>query len=567
MSSELRAELQRLLSALCDDDLDDAQRTRLQELLDGDVECRRTYLEYLDMHAHLISQPRAAQTSPQAWPHSSASPSPAVARPANEELPRHAAAPRPPRRMRQILGYVLVASATLAASLLLQVVWRTSGPGGIIATNPQAADTRSRPADYVATLTPAADCVWEDDQARPRGGSRLAPGELRLQKGVARVRFDNGPDLTIEGPAAVRIDSRTAATVLQGKVVFRTDETAAPFDLHTPTATLVDLGTEYAIAVGADGEEIHVFDGEVQRRPRQAAATVPEWLKAGEARRYGTAPDSKGEPAALDPASFVRQLAAVEQAATNPAAALIAYEGFDYRDAEGFRTGKANGGTGWKGNWMAGLTRPLLDGDRNHHVLNTKEGLTRAGAAAPGVGGCFDYTGFAKYHRRLATPVRMDAEGVFYLSFLFRREGPPADPLNALAVLLRTSEDFEKDKSDPRNRLNIGVGGPNQVFTHFGGAGTRVQVPLEYGETYLLVAKIAVGAAHTSQVFIRVYGPRETVEREEPNTWTVVGPSFPCDLVFDWLEVHVNSKTRQTLDELRLGSTWPSVTAPWLGAP
>ena len=94
-----------------------------------------------------------------------------------------------------------------------------------------------------------------------------------------------------------------------------------------------------------------------------------------------------------------------------------------------------------------------------------------------------------------------------------------------------------------------------------------MQVPLEYGETYLLVAKIAVGATKNCQVFIRVYGPREAVEREEPNTWTAVGPLFPSDLVFDWLEVHVNSKTRQTLDELRVGATWPSVTAPWLANP
>jgi hypothetical protein len=34
--------------------------------------------------------------------------------------------------------------------------------------------------------------------------------------------------------------------------------------------------------------------------------------------------------------------------------------------------------------------------------------------------------------------------------------------------------------------------------------------------------------------------------------------------VFDWLEVHINSKTRQTIDEIRLGTTWSSVTAPWV---
>ena len=55
--------------------------------------------------------------------------------------------------------------------------------------------------------------------------------------------------------------------------------------------------------------------------------------------------------------------------------------------------------------------------------MNVKEGLVRPGAAVPAIGGCFDYTGFAKYFRRLATPVRLDSDGVYYLSFLFRRYG------------------------------------------------------------------------------------------------------------------------------------------------
>jgi hypothetical protein len=46
----------------------------------------------------------------------------------------------------------------------------------------------------------------------------------------------------------------------------------------------------------------------------------------------------------------------------------------------------------------------------------------------------------------------------------------------------------------------------------------------------------------------------------------VVGPAFESDLVFDWLEVHINSKTRQTIDEVRLGTTWSSVAAPWFTA-
>src|SRR5207247_774384 len=55
MSPELGQELQRLLSCLCDDNLNDAEHVRLEELLGRDEECRRMYLDYMDMHARFLA--------------------------------------------------------------------------------------------------------------------------------------------------------------------------------------------------------------------------------------------------------------------------------------------------------------------------------------------------------------------------------------------------------------------------------------------------------------------------------------------------------------------------------
>jgi len=134
-------------------------------------------------------------------------------------------------------------------------------------------------------------------------------------------------------------------------------------------------------------------------------------------------------------------------------------------------------------------------------------------------------------------------------------------------VLLRTTEEIDPAHDDPRKRLNIGVGGPNEIFTHLNRVGSRTPVPLNYGETYFLVAKIVTGTAGPNQVFVRVYGPQEAVERDEPANWSVIGKPFQSDLTFDWLQVHVNSKARQTIDEIRLGTTWAAVTAPLAAAP
>jgi ferric-dicitrate binding protein FerR (iron transport regulator) len=548
MTPERRVELLRLLSELCDGDFSDVQRVRLEALLEADAECRRMYLAYLDMHAGLLAEPQAVPLDPP----TATAPTRAPVRPARAARPR----------VRPALRYALVATLSVAASLLLQLYLWPPAALDLDHVAPVRPGAKAPSPVYVATLTQGPGCVW--DQAGDPGpvGPRLKPGELRLQKGIARIRFDGGSDLVVEGPTNLQLDSG-AATVLSGKVVSHTEESAAPFDLHTPCSTLVSFASECAVSVGADGEEVHVFGGEVQRTPRTGGQAAPELLSAGEARRYGPLPDSPGQPKPIDATAFARELALPAAPLPDHAAGLLAYEGFDYPAADVLHTGTANGGFGWTSRWMHGLTRPLLPGDKNLGSLNVQFGLSRRGASVPPVGGSFDYTGFARYHRRLATPVRLDTDGAYYLSYLFRREGPPADTLNALAILLRTTEELQRGKEDARKRLNIGVGGPNQLFTHLEKIGSRTPLPLHYGETYLLVAKIATSSMGPAQVFMRVYASDEPVERDESGGWTVTGPPLPSTLVFDWLEIHINSKTRQTIDEVRLGTTWTSITAPW----
>src|SRR5947207_12417589 len=105
MNPELRVELQRLLSALCDGELGDEQHARLEELLAGDVECRRLYLAYLDMHAHLLVQPHLGDVQEY---------EPAAAATVAATGRRHVPA---------LVRYGLVVVATLAASLLFQLYW------------------------------------------------------------------------------------------------------------------------------------------------------------------------------------------------------------------------------------------------------------------------------------------------------------------------------------------------------------------------------------------------------------------------------------------------------------
>ena len=547
MIPERRIELQRLFSALCDEQLSDAERTRLEEMLARDAGCRRLYLEYVDVHARLLLRPPDAGVREQSGAISAERP---------------ASAPRS-RRSRAV-SHVAVALASVVATLIVQFAWPRTQNSGHDPDRRAGLAEGPAPQGYVATLTSTSGCVWDRPGEPWRAGSRMFPGEVKLVRGLAEIRFDAGAGLVIEGPATLRLDSNSSATVAQGKVVFRADETSAPFDLRTPSSTLVDFGTEYAVLVGHDGEEeVHVFEGEVHRTPLSGPGDgEAQRLKAGEARRYDPAADATGQPTELDAPRFVRRAPAQPQ----PAPGLLAYEGFEYGEANDLPASRANGGFGWNGPWVHGFARPVDEGLPGALALNVREGLSRPASSSPAVGGSFDFRGFTKAFRRLETPVRLDTDGVYYLSYLFRHNGPPSDPTNAVAVLLWPDEDGRAQDGDPRRRLNIGVGGANQLFTHLGGVGSRTPLPLSYGETYLLVAKVVASHADPDQVFIRVYAPREPVEREEPGSWSVVGPPFHSDLVFPWLQLHVNSKRRQTIDEVRLGTTWASVTAPWIGA-
>jgi ferric-dicitrate binding protein FerR (iron transport regulator) len=530
MTPEARRDLLELLSALCDGGLDAAGNARLEALLTQGAEARETYLQYVDMHARLLVRPTAGGPA----------------------LP---AGQRSRRRLSPLFRYALVSALTLAASLLVQLAWwqRPATPDG-------------RAKTYVATLTRTADCVWVEPAQALRAGARLLPGEVKLRQGVAYIRFDGGPDLVLEGPAELRLESTSSATLLRGKVVFRGDEAAPPFDLRTPSSTLVDYGTEYAVSVGPAGEEVHVFEGEVQRRP---AGGAEEHLKAGQARRYGLGPSSPGQATPLAPARFVRRLADPAEPLRGPGSGLLAYDGFDYADREGFSAGKADGGFGWAGPWVLDFARPLNPGDTNRLVLNPRGGLTRPGAAIAPVGGNFEFAGFTKCFRRLAEPIRMDTDRTYFLSYLFRRQGPSASDVNAVALLFWADEDYQNvaQGRDPRRQLNVGIRGWNQAFTLLHDAGSRTPLPLRYGETYLLVAKVAASADHPDQVFVRVYGPDEPVEPDEPAAWSSDSPLFRSDLVFDWLQMHANSTARQSIDEVRVGSTWSSVAAPWIAAP
>jgi hypothetical protein len=296
----------------------------------------------------------------------------------------------------------------------------------------------SAPTIYVATLTQAVDARWGAGTQAYHSGSRVLAGEFELRQGVARLAYDGGIELIVEAPARLRLESESSAEIISGKVVFRADDASASFRLSTPSAVLIDLGTEYAVEVALDREEIHVFSGEVQRLTKNRQQPVAdEVLEAGQARVFVGSTTSSGPAASAMPERFVRDLPQQPQSPTNGATGLLAYEGFKYSAATALSDDVASGGQGFVGAWGGGFARAPNEKQDDRVALNTDQSLLRQATPNASIGGSFEHVGFAKYFRQLATPVRLDADGVYYFSFLFRRESPPLDPLADVSIQLR----------------------------------------------------------------------------------------------------------------------------------
>src|SRR4029079_10979667 len=102
--------------------------------------------------------------------------------------------------------YVAVAAASVAATMLLQ--WLIRAPAPRETPRPPIV-AASAPARYVATLSQAADTQWGAGTQAYQAGSRVLQGEFELRRGVARLAYDGGIELIVEGPARLRLQSAT----------------------------------------------------------------------------------------------------------------------------------------------------------------------------------------------------------------------------------------------------------------------------------------------------------------------------------------------------------------------
>jgi hypothetical protein len=119
------------------------------------------------------------------------------------------------------------------------------------------------------------DVVWSDGATPLTFGDRIETGQvLDLASGVVELLLSSGAKVTIEGPARFEATSELEANLEVGKIAAAAPRVARGYTVLTPTAELVDIGTQFGVLVDDRGDsELHVFDGDVVARSRSVGAS------------------------------------------------------------------------------------------------------------------------------------------------------------------------------------------------------------------------------------------------------------------------------------------------------
>ncbi|HPO69848.1 MAG TPA: FecR domain-containing protein [Anaerohalosphaeraceae bacterium] len=169
--------------------------------------------------------------------------------------------------------------------------------------------THPRPIkEPVAVLVDQYNARWASNGQEMNPGLQLFNGQpLYLMQGVAKILFDYGAEVVIQGPAEVVLISPEKVSLQHGRLYANVPRKATGFIVETPRSTVIDLGTEFGIKVDVTGAmDIHMFKGKANLvlgpKGRAEDNTI---LTAQQARRID-AETGAMIPIEVQPNSFIR---------------------------------------------------------------------------------------------------------------------------------------------------------------------------------------------------------------------------------------------------------------------
>jgi hypothetical protein len=159
-----------------------------------------------------------------------------------------------------ILAVGLAAMAVIPVSQSTQFVTRVESSKGqqqLVATNERS----------IGQITGMVDCQWNDQEKTPLLNSSVSLGtKYALASGLMEITYDTGAKVILQGPVKYEVESENGGFMSVGKLTGKVENPKAKgFAVHTPTAVVTDLGTEFGVEVNNRGDTMsHVFRGSIR---------------------------------------------------------------------------------------------------------------------------------------------------------------------------------------------------------------------------------------------------------------------------------------------------------------
>ena len=254
-----------LLVDALDGPLDKDSFLQLEQLMENNPEYIRDYVEFFSIAGMIRQGGSIISISDHQGPNNTPSPLPSVIEydiqrqalsTPDKNMECQSTAPhRKKPSYRPLFNAAMAASAVILYFLSLDLFLNFSRNNNIIEKTP------------VATLSKSIDAQWAPGTPAPKINNALIAGRYTLINGYANITSTNGSEIIIQAPADLVLESDKQIMLSSGTVVTRVSEGLDGFTVRTPTASVIDLSTEFGVYVDNLGETVtHVFDGEVEVR-------------------------------------------------------------------------------------------------------------------------------------------------------------------------------------------------------------------------------------------------------------------------------------------------------------
>ncbi len=276
-----------------------------------------------------------------------------------------------------LLIATFITSLGLVAGSMIYVTHHQPLASDVLQPNQKAVPEKT---EYVGQVTGMVNVLWADDSTAALNGAGVPLGrKYALASGLMEITYHTGAKVILQGPVTYEVDSRDGGYLSIGKLTARLEKKGAekkgaevrgqgsekvangqslvasdhervasgqwpvasgtnpksqiakskisnpqsiipnPFTIHTPTATIIDLGTEFGVDVDKNGTaQVHVYEGKVisQSKASRNGKAETVYLKAGEAVQFSPQ-QQEHVSISFTPRRFIRKLSPWSQSETS----------------------------------------------------------------------------------------------------------------------------------------------------------------------------------------------------------------------------------------------------------